>query len=98
MGSIEPMLSWSALTITDESTWLHSWCTLRAAFRHQRQRPCMDHTRWLKPMASRKREKLTDEFPALGADSDPVTPETVTWPIVGLLPGGPGLGRQDAPN
>ncbi|MBB5912814.1 type VII secretion protein EccB [Nocardia transvalensis] len=33
---------------------------------------------------------------ALGMDSEKAKPEPAPWPIVGLLAGGPGLGRQEA--
>ncbi|NKY29505.1 type VII secretion protein EccB [Nocardia gamkensis] len=40
--------------------------------------------------------KDTEAQKALGMDSEHATPERAPWPIVGLLPGGPVLGRQDA--
>ncbi|MGY1943869.1 type VII secretion protein EccB [Nocardia asiatica] len=36
-----------------------------------------------------------DAQKALGMDAEHATPEPAPWPIVGLLPGGPALGRQE---
>ncbi|MGK8503955.1 type VII secretion protein EccB [Nocardia asiatica] len=40
--------------------------------------------------------KDADAQKALGMDAEHATPEPAPWPIVGLLPGGPALGRQEA--
>ncbi len=40
--------------------------------------------------------KDADAQKALGMDSEHATPGPAPWPIVGLLPGGPALGRQEA--
>ncbi|MGY1974514.1 type VII secretion protein EccB [Nocardia gipuzkoensis] len=40
--------------------------------------------------------KDADAQKALGMDFEHATPEPAPWPIVGLLPRGSALGRQDA--